>query len=535
MKTTPYLFFACIRIVVCIITTLAPPFSRGVVVSAFTLHMSISTTEMQRLVLVGGGHGHVQVIKALNRLSRPASVHVTLIDPQDSASYSGMVPGCVSKLYTPDQTLIHLRPLAEWASIDYMKRSVVDIDTNQRKLYLNDVSCGDDDDDEHAATCVEYDAVSFDIGSATRGLDETPGAAEFTIPTRPISDLVKRIADEEEVVESKLEDGSWKNDGGAHVVVVGAGAAGIELSLAMRARWGHIFSGDDGSSTLKVTLLDSGDELLPHETMPCRKALRKVLSDRNIQVQHQAQVQRITKDDIVLQEGEKMSYTHCVWATGANRHPLADKLRERGIAVSDRGWIRVGPTLQSVSHPEIFAAGDCCTIEGLPDNKPSPPKAGVYAVRAGPLLIENLIGYLAGKSQDDLTKYNPQSDFLKLLMAGDGTALGFRFGLALYGKWVWLLKDNIDVMFMDLFQVENLPVLDESKKGDRLDTSQYDAAQDNKPRLEPKEAAELLLRTDDDVDFQAAWGVLRSMMKDDEYKSKVLSYAEVKSSDLEIY
>ena len=135
---------------------------------------------MQRLVLVGGGHGHVQVIKALNRLSRPASVHVTLIDPQDSASYSGMVPGCVSKLYTPDQTLIHLRPLAEWASIDYMKCSVVDIDTNQRKLYLND-----DGDDEHAVTCVEYDAVSFDIGSATRGLDETPGAVECTIPTRP--------------------------------------------------------------------------------------------------------------------------------------------------------------------------------------------------------------------------------------------------------------------------------------------------------------------------------------------------------------
>ena len=529
MKTTPYLqvLFArtSIRIVVCIIT-FAPRYSRGVVGStctAFTLHMSSPTSKMQRLVLVGGGHGHVQVIKALNRLSRPASVHVTLIDPQDSASYSGMVPGCVSKLYTPDQTLIHLRPLAEWASIDYMKCSVVDIDTNQRKLYLND-----DGDDEHAVTCVEYDAVSFDIGSATRGLDETPGAVDFTIPTRPISDLVKRIANEEEVLESKLEDGSWKKDGGAHVVVVGGGAAGIELSLAMRARWGHLFAGDDGSSSLKVTLLDSGDELLSHETMPCRKALRKVLSDRNIQVQHQAQVQKITKDEIVLQAGEQMSYTHCVRATGANRHPLADKLRERGIAVSDRGWIRVGPTLQSVSHPEIFAAGDCCTIEGLPDNKPSPPKAGVYAVRAGPILVENLTGYLAGKSQDDLTKYNPQSDFLKLLMAGDGTALGFRFGLPLYGKWVWLLKDNIDVMFMDLFQAENLPVLDESKKGDKLDNSQYDAAKDDKPRLEPEEAAELLLRTDDDVDFQAAWGVLRSMMKDDEYKNNVLSYAEVK-------
>jgi pyridine nucleotide-disulfide oxidoreductase family protein len=481
---------------------------------------SKSNPQMQRLVLVGGGHGHVQVIKALNRLSRPASVHVTLIDPQESASYSGMVPGCVSKLYTPDQTLIHLRPLAEWASIDYMKRSVVDVDAEKRKIFLNDV-------DDDAISCIEYDAVSFDIGSATRGLDETPGAAEYTIPTRPISDLVQRIADEEEVLKSELEDGSRKKENGAHVVVVGGGAAGIELSLAMRARWSYLFAGDDSKrNTLKVTLLDSGDELLPNETLPCRQALRKVLSDRNIDVQHQAQVQEITKDLITLENGQEISYSHIVWATGANRHPLADKLRERGIAISDRGWIRVGPTLQSVSHREIFAAGDCCTIEGLPDNKPSPPKAGVYAVRAGPILIENLTGYLEGKSQDALAKYNPQSDFLKLLMAGDGTALGFRFGLPLFGKWVWLLKDNIDVMFMDLFQAKNLPVLDESKRGDKLDTSQYDATEEKKPRLEPKEAAELLLRTDDDVDFRAAWSVLRNMMKDEEYKNNVLTYSK---------
>ena len=495
-------------------------------VSAFHLHMSSTSTSpngksMQRLVLVGGGHGHVQVIKALNRLSRPASIHVTLIDPQESASYSGMVPGCVSKLYTPEQTLIHLRPLADWASIEYMKRSVVDVDPERRKIYLYDVDGGND-----TTTCVEYDAVSFDIGSATRGL-ETPGAAEYTIPTRPISDLVKRIADEEEILKTKLENGSLKKEDGAHVVVVGGGAAGIELSLAMRARWNYLFANEDGSSsTLTVTLLDSGEELLPNETPPCRQALRKVLSDRNIDVQHQAQVQEITKDQITLENGQNIPYSHIVWATGANRHPLADRLRERGIAVSDRGWIRVGPTLQSVSHPEIFAAGDCCTIEGLPDNKPSPPKAGVYAVRAGPILIENLTGYLAGKSQDALIKYNPQSDFLKLLMAGDGTALGIRFGLPLFGKWVWLLKDNIDVMFMDLFQARNLPVLDESKTGDKLDTSQYDAAEDNKPRLDPKEAADLLLRTDDDVDFQAAWSVLRNMMKDEEYKNIVLAHAE---------
>ena len=470
---------------------------------------------MQRLVLVGGGHGHVQVIKALNRLARPSSVSVTLIDPQESASYSGMVPGCVSKLYTPEQTLIHLRPLADWAGIDYIKSSVVDVDPDQRKLYLD----GGGDGTSQETKFVEYDCVSFDIGSATRGLDETPGAAQRTTPTRPISDLVRRIADEEEILKSKLDAGEWTKSG-AHVVVVGGGAAGIELSMAMRARWNHLFEGK--SYNLKVTLLDSGDELLPAETLACRQALREVLSERDVFVKHGATVKSVESDEIILENGETVSYSHCIWATGANSHPLADKLRDRGIAVSDRGWIRVGPTLQSVSHPGIFAAGDCCTIEGLPGDGPSPPKAGVYAVRSGPVLIENLTGFLADKPDVSLTRYSPQRDFLKLLMAGDGTALGFRFGLPLRGKWVWELKDTIDQMFMDLFKAENLPALDESK-GEDLDTSQYDAADNNKPTLEPREAAELLLRTDDDVDYQKAWCVLRSMMQDEEYKQNVLS------------
>lgn len=488
---------------------------------AAALHMSASqNTKMQRLVLVGGGHGHVQVIKALNRLSRPPSVSVTLIDPQESASYSGMVPGCVSKLYTPEQTLIHLRPLAAWADIEYIKRSVVDVDPAQRKIYLD----GGVQGDSSSQDCIDYDAVSFDIGSATRGLDETPGAAERTIPTRPISDLVRRIAEEEAALKSKIDGGEWTR-GGAHVVVVGGGAAGIELSMAMRARWSYLFQGGS-SNKLEVTLLDSGSELLPAETLACRQALRDTLSERDIVVKHGATVRSIEPNEIILKNGENLPYTHCIWATGANRHPLADKLRDRGIAVSDRGWIRVSPTLQSVSHAKIFAAGDCCTIEGLSDDRPSPPKAGVYAVRSGPVLIKNLTGFLVGKPEESFTRYNPQSDFLKLVMAGDGTALGFRFGIPLRGKWVWELKDTIDQMFMNLFKAENLPKLEEVKEGE-LDTSQYDAVDQNKPNLDPKEAAALLLRTDDDVDYQQAWGVLRSMMQDEEYKGKVLNSVKI--------
>lgn len=445
---------------------------------------------VQRVVLVGGGHAHAQVLRALNKQSRPKNLQVTLIDAQTSASYSGMVPGCVSKLYKPEDTLLHLKPLCDWADIQFYHDEVVDVNLDERYVCLR-----------HSKQRVPYDVVSVDIGSASRGLDETPGARENTIPTRPISDLVRRIDDAEKCLGTE-----------AHVVVIGGGAAGVELSMSMVGRWRPIL-GDK----LRVTVLDGGDKLLPHESDECRNKLDELLCKRGIEVLHNCDVSEITKEHVLLKSGIQMDYTHCIWATGAGAHPLAHKLKANGLAVNKRGWIQVDKNLQSISHPSIFAAGDCASMEGLPNGPP--PKAGVYAVRSGPILIENLTGYLQSKP---LKPYVPQDDFLKLLVCGDGTALGFRFGIPIYGKWVFRLKDKIDLMFMNLFKVENLPVLED---GAKFDTSQYDAIADkDRVPLDPAFAAEVIQREDDEVDFQLAWDVFRDMAKDASYRDQVLLY-----------
>ena len=243
-------------------------------------------------------------------------------------------------------------------------------------------------------------------------------------------------------------------------------------------------------------------------------------------------------------------------------------LQSRGLTLEQTaGWISVGPTLQSVSHPFVFAAGDCSHMESTKeddDTVVAPPKAGVYAVRAGPILIHNLVEYLCNtqdssvsttttassptitplSSSSNLWEYNPQSDFLKLLMCGDRTALGFRFGIPLYGKWVWELKDHIDSLFVDLFDTTKFTkqssVTNDHNDGGRtntnestntnekvLDTSQYDAAAAPRPApLSPKDAAQYLQRTDEDVDFQRAWDVIKDMMEDEEYQQLVLTYID---------
>ena len=165
----------------------------------------------QRIVLVGGGHAHVQVIKNLHNYARPQHVKVTLIDPQANASYSGMVPGCVAGLYTHAETQLALEPLAAWAGIEFKCTSVEDIEPEARTL-----SCAD-------GSVVTYDAVSLDIGSMPGGVGDVPGVAEHTIPTRPIAALAARI--------TAAEEGMFALDDAAQ-------AFGASLDGKRLGRWG---------------------------------------------------------------------------------------------------------------------------------------------------------------------------------------------------------------------------------------------------------------------------------------------------------
>jgi selenide, water dikinase len=487
--------------------------------------------ETQHLVLIGGGHAHVQVIKALNRGARPPHLHVTLIDAVAAASYSGMVPGCIAGYYTPEETHLRLAPLAEWADIRFIHDTVVDIDFQEKQIYLKGAPM----------TPISFDAVSIDIGSTSRGYAACPGAMQYAIPTRPIDQLISRLeiaAQAQSLQLSSSNDASMPR----RLVVIGGGIAGIELSMVIASRWER-----DGIPFDECTVLDANlNGLLPHESNAAREVVQQILEEKRIQVQYGSVVERIEESHVVVALAAdggatmKVPYTHCIWATGAGAHTLSWHLNKvRGLQCDENGWICVSPTLQSTSYPFVFAAGDCATIQD--PLRPSPPKAGVYAVRSGPILIENLTRYLESVRQDcmeenglsdaatssalTLQPYVPQDDFLKLLVCGDGSALGFRFGIVLRGKWVFQLKDSIDQNFMKLFDVSGIPEPNPSDgKGPngKYDTRQYDNTFAQRALPDPFEAALLLQRTDDDVDFDEARGVLSRMGTDSSYRDSVL-------------
>ncbi len=386
----------------------------GVLVSAYPWFMASSRAPLD-LVLVGGGHTHVQVLKDF-AMEPPEGVRLTLVVDNPVAVYSGMVPGFVAGQYRSEELEIEVLPLARLAGARVLLVPATGIDPAARRLELA------------GRPSIPYDLVSFDIGSTVAGLD-TPGVRDHAVPTRPIGKFV-RLVDE-------LFEGLDRDTGGPfRVVVVGGGAGGVELAFTLgeRARRHGLAP--------ETTLIDSGERILAgYPESFARKATAET-ERRGIRILLGQRVDAIDEDG-VLAGAERFPYNLVVWVAGAAPH---DVFRDSTLALDERGFLLTRPTLQALDYDDIFAAGDCAT----PAEERWVPKAGVYAVRQGPILIENLRKAIAGSSL--LRPYRPQKDFLTLLNLGDGTAIGAKWRSAFAGSWVFKLKDSIDRKFMGKFQ-----------------------------------------------------------------------------------
>jgi len=375
-------------------------------------------TERADLVLVGGGHSHVQVLRRFG-MSPRRDVRLTLVVDKPIAVYSGMVPGYVAGRYRRQELEIDVVPLARRAGARVVLSPAVGIDAGSKRIRFSD------------RPPLRYDVASFDVGSTVAGLD-LPGVRQHALSTRPIVELVERI----DAVAARIESRSAGSP--FRIVVVGGGAGGIELAFTL---WHRVGAGRDRS--IELTLVHGWPEVLAGYPRSLIERVHRNAARRGIRIQPNRRVVEAKKDAIVFEGGESIPADAILWVTGAWSHPL---FADSGLPTERRGFVRTRSTLQVEGFEDLFAVGDCATMTEFPET----PKAGVYAVRQGPLLYENLVASLEGRP---LRLYRPQSDFLTLLNLGDGTALGSKWGRSFEGEWVMRLKDWIDRRFMTRFQV----------------------------------------------------------------------------------
>jgi selenide,water dikinase len=365
---------------------------------------------MKRLLLLGGGHAHVHVLRSLAR-SALTDAQVMLVSPTPQVVYSGMVPGWVAGHYALDECLIPLASLARAARVSYVAGSAVALDADACTVQLAD------------GRVAEYDLLSIDTGSSPPP-DIIPGAAEHAMLVRPMEALVPQL--------QTLFDRPRPID----VVVVGGGAGGVELAMALMYR----LAGKGDRRQARVTLVSGA--ATPLEGFPAgtlRRALR-AMKRLHITVLPETCIE-IQPGHVVLSHGARVACDAAVLALGAH---APHWLRDSGLALDERGFIAIGATLQSLSHRQVFAAGDVASRFDAPH-----PKSGVYAVRAGPPLTRNLRRALAGTA---LRGYTPPERTLNLLSCGSKRAIASWGQWSVQGRWVWWWKDHIDRAFVSLYR-----------------------------------------------------------------------------------
>ncbi|ROU01214.1 selenide, water dikinase SelD [Histidinibacterium lentulum] len=362
------------------------------------------------LVLIGGGHTHALVLRRWGMRPLPG-VRVTVIDPGPTAAYSGMLPGYVAGHYSREELDIDLVRLARFAGARVVLGAARGIDRDARTV------------DVPGRPPVGYDVLSLDIG-ITSDMPELEGFAAHGVPAKPLGPFSQRWATYRDTAARP------------RVAVLGGGVAGAELAMAMA----HALRGRDA----RVTLIDRGQVLDQFAARPRRKLLEGMAAT-GVEVVERARVVRVSSEGVHLADGRLIAAGFVAGAAGARPHGW---LEGTGLALKD-GFVTVDARLRS-SDPAIFAAGDCAHLSHAPR-----PKAGVYAVRAAPVLHDNLRAALSGRP---LRRWRPQGDYLKLVSLGGKSALAEKGGLALAGPLLWRWKDRIDRSFMR--RLDDLPKMD---------------------------------------------------------------------------
>jgi selenide,water dikinase len=389
---------------------------------------------MANLVLIGGGHSHAIALKELGKLPANQRPNITLITNVELTPYSGMLPGYIAGLYSFADCHINLTNLTNWAGVNMIVDEAIALD-----LGKNQVICR-----KHQP--VNFDLLSIDIGSTPNSHD-IPGVDEYTIPVKPITQFCQNW-------QNILEEIKTSNNRQIRIAVIGGGAGGVELALAISGRLQQINKLQQLSPNyIELHLFQKNQRLLPERHSSVSQICQKVLFDQGIKLHLGCNIFLIKQEyhgrkTITLKLFNRpmnnfnySDFDYIFWVTQASASPW---LKTSGLATNDQGFILVNDYLQSVSHPQIFAAGDIANMVNHPR-----PKAGVFAVRQGLPLFNNLLNRL---NNEPLIPFIPQKEFLILIGTGDQRAIASKGSLTMGPHpWLWRMKDYIDWQFMNQF------------------------------------------------------------------------------------
>ncbi|MGZ8236881.1 MAG: selenide, water dikinase SelD [Methylobacter sp.] len=384
------------------------------------------------LVLLGGGHANIQVLKMM-AMNPIGGLRITLISDQTHSPYSGMVPGYLAGYYSYEECHFDLRRICEELGQRFIKAKIIGIDPQRKKIQL-----------ENRAE-ISYDCASINVGIEPKPIENS--SQEPTVKLIPLKPISRFIVHWDQLI-SDLKNYQGKEP--LQLAMVGAGASGVEISIILKMLI------DQNRWNAQVSLIHRHEFLVSAKDLRAQRQLLKTLNELNIKVLQNTEVLEVHDNGLVLKSSQGHTHTEAFYrALIATQASSPHWFKSSGLPVNQQGFLKVTEKLLVENEDALFAAGDCIHFS------PSPlKKAGVYAVRQGMILEHNIRAFFTRKPS--LKTFHPKKNVLSLITIGDRKALVHQDDFSML-RWLspsllWTVKDGIDRRFMKRFQARTFAV-----------------------------------------------------------------------------
>lgn len=374
------------------------------------------------IVLLGAGHTNAHVLR-MWKMKPIENAQLVCVSNHPIATYSGMMPGVLAGQYNVPEMEIDLVRFCASAGVRLVLGDVTGIDREQRELQFAD------------RPPLAYEYLSVGIGSrpTTNGVEVKDDSKLVAI--KPMQTFLDRLKTHLQAVASSPTK--------PRIAIVGGGIGSIEIAFCLdrRIKDNPESLGLKTGQQVEITLLTGAQRVGAGLIESTQDRVKTVFDSHGIKQLTGSRVKTVDGNQLQLADGTSHDFDLIIWATSAVAPEL---LSAFDLDVDDRGFLKTRPTLQTIADDNIFVVGDSGTMVDF-----DLPKAGVFAVRQGPVLWDNLQRAVWNRK---LTSYQPQGSFLKLINTADGKTIAERGKRSFYASWCWYLKNRIDQKFMRMYQ-----------------------------------------------------------------------------------
>jgi NADH:ubiquinone reductase (non-electrogenic) len=329
-----------------------------------------------RIVIVGGGFAGL-----FTALDLGAVGDVTLVSDEDHFLHTPMLYEYLSGEVEEWHIAPKYRELVD-EDVNLVQDAVAAIDLDARRITL-----------KKRTEPLDYDVLVLAVGGISN-FSGVPGAAENSIPFRKIVDadrLRGTMVDALDRVPPDLPPQDTQR--ALTFAVVGAGASGVELSTKMADLLRDAFKRRALRGEPRVVVIEMGDRVVPGMGDDIREFVEDALRESHVEVHTLTRVVRVNEKTLVFEHNgaeTEIDTAAVVWVGGVRVNPVIENLQ---VEKTNRGLIVVRPTLQLLSHENVFALGDIAFYQ---DAAPVLAGTAQLAYQQAGLAARNVKALLAG-------------------------------------------------------------------------------------------------------------------------------------------